>query len=209
MATVIWLLSGVLAGGAAVVAVQRVMAGTLRRVTAVNGASPANLDTQFGHLGEVERGVISKFAQRKPVARNLPRELEAAETLGQRTADRVARFGGSWSFIGVCAVVLGIWIFFNTRSGRPFDPYPFILLNLLLSCMAALQAPVILMSQNRQSEKDRLHAEADFAVNLKAEMEILALHEKLDELRETRWRALVAQQERQIALLEQMVAQRA
>jgi uncharacterized membrane protein len=138
----------------------------------------------------------------------VPREQLATETRGQRAADRVARFGGSWAFISLFGAVLAIWILFNVEVGHAFDPYPFILLNLVLSCVAAIQAPIILMSQNRQAEKDRLNAEADFAVNLKAEMEILALHEKLDELRETRWRELVAQQEQQLALLQRMLAQR-
>ena len=93
---------------------------------------------------------------------------------------------------------------FNAEEQRPFDPYPFILLNLLLSCLAAIQAPIILMSQNRQSEKGRRHAQADYAVNLKSEVEILALHAKIDELRERAWRELLDQQERQLAILERL-----
>jgi uncharacterized membrane protein len=165
---------------------------------------PDDMLTSLARIGHLERGVVDKFLKRKPVARNVHQEHRDAETLGQRVADRVARFGGSWTFIGIFAAVLAIWVFYNTSIAGPFDPFPFILLNLLLSCIAAIQAPVILMSQNRQSEKDRLNAEADYAVNLKAELEILALHEKIDELRERAWRDLIAQQERQLAMLQSL-----
>ena len=104
-------------------------------------------------------------------------------TFGERLADRVATFGGSWTFIGLFLGAMVIWIVINSR-GAAVDPFPFILLNLMLSCLAALQAPVIMMSQNRQSAKDRLDAQHDYEVNLKAEMEIVALHFKMDELRE-------------------------
>lgn len=162
--------------------------------------------TELSQLGELERAVISKFVQRQAIAR----DAHAGEqpTFGQRTADRVAAFGGSWAFIGIFVAVLAAWVLYNSGRQPRFDPYPFILLNLLLSCIAAIQAPLILMSQNRQVDKDRQRAEADFLVNLKAEMEILALHDKLDELREKRWRELVAQQEAQIALLQRLLAQR-
>jgi uncharacterized membrane protein len=96
------------------------------------------------------------------------------------------------------------WMLYNSEIAKPFDPFPFILLNLLLSCLAAIQAPVILMSQNRQAERDRLNARLDYEVNLKAEMEILALHEKLDELRERAWRDLLVTQERQLELLRKL-----
>jgi uncharacterized membrane protein len=162
--------------------------------------------TDLSQLGELERAVIGKFLQRKAVARNIRGDEQA--TFGQRTADRVAAFGGSWAFIGLFALVLAAWIAWNVVQRRGFDPFPFILLNLVLSCIAAIQAPLILMSQNRQADKDRQRAEADFAVNLKAEMEVLALHDKLDDLREKRWRELVAQQEAQIALLQRLLAER-
>lgn len=163
-----------------------------------------DLASDLANAGDLERGVFEKFLKRIPAARNINREQAETETLGQRTADRVARFGGSWAFIGLFGAVLMTWTLYNIETTKPFDPYPFILLNLLLSCIAAIQAPIILMSQNRQSEKDRLNAEADYAVNLKAEMEILALHSKLDELREQSWRELIAQQERQLAMLEKL-----
>ena len=109
-------------------------------------------------------------------------------TFGQRLADKVAGFGGSWTFISIFAVVLVIWILLNSfvliAYRKSFDPYPYILLNLFLSMLAAIQAPIILMSQNRQAYKDRLSAEHDYEVNLKAEIEIMALHEKIDLLRD-------------------------
>lgn len=119
-------------------------------------------------------------------------------------SDRLATFGGSWVFLGIFAAILLGWLIYNTERPSSFDPYPFILLNLVLSCLAAVQAPVILMSQNRQAAKDRLDAHLDYEVNLKAELEILALHEKLDVLREKAWGELLAIQERQLALLDQI-----
>jgi uncharacterized membrane protein len=123
-------------------------------------------------------------------------------TFGQRVADRVAAFGGSWTFIGMFLLVMLMWMIWNSEDVRRFDPYPFILLNLVLSCLAALQAPVIMMSQNRQSAKDRLDARTDFEVNVRAEAEITRLHAKFDELRERDWVDLVEMQKRQILLLE-------
>ncbi len=177
-------------------------AGRYLVVTTKLGDVMANLS----HAGPIERGVVQKFLERKPVSRDVEREQEESETLGQRTADAVARFGGSWAFIGLFTAVLVTWMLFNVEDTTPFDPFPFILLNLVLSCLAAVQAPIILMSQNRQAEKDRVHAQADYAVNLKAEMEILSLHTKLDGLREQAWRELLDKQEHQIAMLQQLLA---
>ena len=130
-------------------------------------------------------------------------------TFGERMADRVAAFGGSWTFLGIFAAVMVTWVVLNSvvllRSGGTFDPYPYILLNLFLSMLAAIQAPIILMSQNRYAAKDRLNAEHDYEVNLKSELEILALHEKLDLLRETQWAELIRIQQEQIALLTLML----
>jgi uncharacterized membrane protein len=179
-------------------------AGRYLGVTTRLGDVMANLS----RAGPIERGVVQKFLEREPVSRDVEREQAETESFGQRAADRVARFGGSWAFLGLFAATLVTWMLFNVEDARPFDPFPFILLNLVLSCIAAVQAPIILMSQNRQSEKDRLHAQADYAVNLKAEMEILSLHTKLDELRERAWRELLEQQERQLALLEQLAGAR-
>jgi uncharacterized membrane protein len=132
--------------------------------------------------------VILQIIRRAAIARNIADETDEAMTFGQRLADRVAEIGGSWSFIIGFGIFLAAWAALNglvlVRSGlRPFDPYPFIFLNLILSMIAAVQAPVIMMSQNRQATKDRAAAEHDYEVNLKAELEILALHEKLDALR--------------------------
>jgi uncharacterized membrane protein len=128
--------------------------------------------------------VAKHIAERLPISRSLP-DLEDEATFGQEAADAVARFGGSWTFIGLFALVLVGWVVLNSylllRGGhKPFDPFPYILLNLFLSMLASIQAPVILMSQNRQGEKDRMTAQNDYEVNLKAELEIMALHEKMD-----------------------------
>ena len=139
-----------------------------------------DLEAQIGRLGVVERFVLAKLLRREPVSRD-PAEREEAPTLGERVADRVASFGGSWTFIFLFLAAMAVWIDLNGSAGA-FDPYPFILLNLILSCLAALQAPVIMMSQNRQAAKDRLQAQHDYAVNLKAEMEIIGRHAKLDDL---------------------------
>lgn len=165
---------------------------------------PSDFESGVAALGERERRVLGKFLKRETVARDVTAEEREYTSLGQRAADRIASFGGSWAFMGLFAVVLLTWMLFNSETHRPFDPYPFILLNLVLSCVAAAQAPVILMSQNRQAEKDRLHARLDYEVNLKAEVEILALHEKLDELRDRAWRELLEIQQRQLALLEKL-----
>ena len=133
---------------------------------------------------ELERRVLDAVLSRLHVSRPLHREIEEGLALGDRMADRIAAFGGSWFFIGIFFVLLFAWMVLNSLllAVRAFDPYPYILLNLILSCLAALQAPVILMSQNRQAEKDRLRAIHDYEVNLKAELEILQLHDKIDRL---------------------------
>ena len=121
--------------------------------------------------------------------------MDDSATFAQRAADAVAKFGGSWAFIMLFAAVLVCWVILNSyiliNYNKAFDPYPYILLNLFLSMLASIQAPVILMSQNRQGEKDRLHAEHDYEVNLKAELEIMLLHEKVDLLREVQWSELL------------------
>lgn len=129
-------------------------------------------------------------------------KFEERRTLGERAADRLAAFGGSWTFLGLFAVFLVIWMAYNLETPNAYDPYPFILLNLMLSCIAAIQAPIIMMSQGRQAATDRAEARNDYEVNLKAEVQIAALHVKLDELREAQWRELMAVQQRQIELLE-------
>jgi uncharacterized membrane protein len=124
-------------------------------------------------------------------------------------ADKVASLGGSWIFISIFMGVMVIWILLNSfvliKLGSSFDPYPYILLNLVLSMLAAIQAPIILMSQNRQAYKDRLSAEHDYEVNLKAELEIISLHEKVDSLKQEQWKELISIQQEQLRLLSQLV----
>jgi len=133
-------------------------------------------------LPEREHRVVQHFGERLHISRDTNLEFEKKLTFGQRLADKVAAFGGSWTFIIIFAAILFSWVLLNTlilaSRGNTFDPYPYILLNLFLSMLAAVQAPVILMSQNRQGVKDRLDAAHDYEVNLKAELEILSLHEK-------------------------------
>lgn len=164
-----------------------------------------SLETDKGELSKLELNVIESLINRDLLSRNLEHS-EDELTFGQRVADRVAEFGGSWSFIISFGVFIILWILANVIlfSSGPFDPYPFILLNLMLSCLAALQAPVIMMSQNRQDEKDRIRSRNDYMVNLKAEMEIKALHEKLDYLIQKQWDRLLEIQQMQIDLLEEV-----
>lgn len=156
------------------------------------------LDGGLCELSAREQRVISTIAQRHHVTRSANNAVEANETLGDHIADRVARFGGSWAFIILFIAALVAWVGINTLLlavvAPPFDPYPFIFLNLILSMVAALQAPIILMSQNRQAARDRISAGLDYEVNLKAELEIMALHEKLDALRIDRIEALLRSQ---------------
>lgn len=136
------------------------------------------------------------------LARTAPPIPDEPLTLGQRVADHVAAFGGSWPFIALFLLVMIAWIALNLRSDQPVDPYPFILLNLLLSCLAALQAPIIMMSQNRQAARDRAEARRDYEVNRIAEEQVLEVHRKLDELRATQVAELLELQRRQMELLE-------
>lgn len=145
------------------------------------------LDSGLAGLSEREQRVISSIAERLHITRNVNLLVKERQTFGERLADKVAQFGGSWTFIMVFTAMLIAWVVVNTvilaRFGRAFDPYPYIFLNLILSMVAALQAPVILMSQNRQAARDRLAAGLDYEINLKAEVEIMALHDKLDRIR--------------------------
>lgn len=166
---------------------------------------PTDLNSALANLGERERRVLGKFLRRELVTRNANVEERERATFGQRAADKIAGFGGSWAFIGLFSAILVTWMVYNAQVRQPFDPYPFILLNLVLSCVAAIQAPVILMSQNRQSQKDRIQAQLDYEVNLKSEVEILALHDKLDAIRDEEWREkLLAMHKKQIYLLEKL-----
>lgn len=164
------------------------------------------LEAEYRKLSEIEQSVVSKITRRGRVSRVVHQEFDAHMTFGQRAADRIAQFGGSWPFIALFGAILIVWMGINTwvLASRPFDPYPFILLNLVLSTLAALQAPVIMMSQNRQAAKDRLHAQQDYEINLMAEIEIRDLHDKLDSLRFKQWHELWHIQKRQIELLEHL-----
>jgi uncharacterized membrane protein len=176
-------------------------------MTMTREAAAKFLRRELKAMTDRERAVVDRLIERRSVSRNTNIEFDSQQTLGQRVADRVASFGGSWPFIFLFSAVLVVWVAANSLLlVRPFDPYPYILLNLFLSMLAAVQAPVIMMSQNRQAAKDRLDAAHDYDVNLKAELEIAGLNEKIDELRERRWAELVALQQRQIELLEDLLA---
>jgi uncharacterized membrane protein len=160
------------------------------------------LHGEFNGLSGREQRVIATIARRQPASRNVNHAIEADATFGERLADRVARFGGSWTFIVIFVVGLAGWIGVNlvmfSRFGATFDAYPFIFLNLILSMVAALQAPVILMSQNRQANRDRVSAELDYEVNLKSELEIMTLHDKLDALRIDRLEQMLVEQQSEL-----------
>ena len=162
------------------------------------------LEEERGELTGLEREVLDDLAAQQLTTHNPNAEIEEVATLGDRLADRLAAFGGSWRFILTFAGILVLWIAVNSLAlGRQgFDPYPYILLNLVLSCLAALQAPVIMMSQNRQEAKDRLRSEHDYQVNLKSEIEIRMLSERLDRLITHQWQRLLDIQEIQVELME-------
>lgn len=164
------------------------------------------IEEGIGEITNLEEEVLQSINEQELIADNLNQEFEKNLTIGQRVADKIALFGGSWSFILSFASIIIIWILINVLfySKDAFDPYPFILLNLVLSCLAALQAPVIMMSQNRQNEKDRLRAELDYKINLKAELEIRHLKSKLDQLASHQWKRLLEIQELQTELMEDL-----
>ena len=166
------------------------------------------LEQERGELNDLDRQVLDSFEQGvssvHASASSMLRKDQEAETFGQRAADKVAAFGGSWRFILIFCLVLAVWMTINVTGllAGGFDPYPFILLNLVLSCIAALQAPVIMMSQKRQEEKDRLRAENDYMINLRAELEIRQLHDMIDHQMAHQWERLAELQQIQIELLE-------
>ena len=170
----------------------------------------ALLEEEKGELTALEQAVVRGLREQDILSVDTNLEFDRGLTFGERLADRIATFGGSWTFILSFGGVLMVWILINTAllASRAFDPYPFILLNLVLSCLAALQAPVIMMSQNRQEAKDRLRAEHDYRVNLKAELEIRLLSERVDRLLTHQWQRLLEIQRVQIELLEQTSAAR-
>jgi len=156
---------------------------------------------------QIEKDLREKIRRRERVSKNVHVIHQQQLTFGQRVSDKLADVAGSWTFIFGFGITLGAWVLLNTLAFlHHWDEYPYILLNLFLSMLAAIQAPVILMSQNRQEDRDRIRAEHDYEVNLKAEMEIQQLHQKLDELRERQWNDLLTIQKQQIDLLEAQLA---
>ena len=167
------------------------------------------LAAEHGELNELEAQVAASIAHADTISTDVAADYAEERNFGERAADAVASFGGSWTFIMVFAVILIVWMLLNVAMAtRAFDPYPFILLNLVLSCIAAVQAPIIMMSQKRQEAKDRLRSESDYRVNLKAELEIRHLHEKIDHLLSHQWQRLAEIQQMQIEIIEDRATRR-
>lgn len=164
------------------------------------------LESERGELSNLEHEVLDSLKKHELISANIEQEMEQNRTFGERLADRIAEFGGSWTFLMCFGGFIFLWVVMNSLVlyWRPVDPYPFILLNLLLSCLAAVQAPIIMMSQNRQEAKDRLRSQHDYQVNLKAELEIRTLHEKVDHLLSHQWERLAEIQEIQVDLLSEL-----
>ncbi|WP_234893670.1 DUF1003 domain-containing protein [Agrobacterium vitis] len=162
------------------------------------------LQEERGELSDLDRRVIADLGRDVSTVQTAAAENERPLRFGDRASDAVASFGGSWRFIIIFSIILVTWMAINSIGLflRPFDPYPYILLNLLLSCVAAMQAPIIMMSQKRQEEKDRQRAENDYMINLRAELEIRQLHEKIDHQMAHQWARLAELQQIQIDLLE-------
>lgn len=155
---------------------------------------------------KINQEMLEQLKNKQIISQNLNTTINQKATFGQKSADEIAKFGGSWPFIFLFVVILGSWILLNTLHffGLSFDRYPFILLNLVLSCLAAIQAPIIMMSQNRQAARDRIAADHDYQTNLKAELEISLLHEKIDYLMSQQWQQMLELQQLQIELLTQL-----
>jgi uncharacterized membrane protein len=164
------------------------------------------LEDEIGELSALDNEVIESLQQHEILSSDISKQFEKKLTFGERLSDHIASFGGSWRFIILFGAVLFGWIILNAifLLNRGFDPYPFILLNLILSCLAAIQAPIIMMSQNRAEARDRLRAENDYKVNLKAELEIRHLHEKIDHLLRRQYNRLFEIQQIQVELLEEI-----
>ncbi len=162
------------------------------------------LEAEKGELSKLDREVIKSMIDHETLARNVHTQFERKLTFGEHLSDKIAEFGGSWKFIIAFGVFMGLWISVNSVQllWHTFDPYPYILLNLMLSCLAAIQAPIIMMSQNRRESKDRLRSENDYKVNLKAELQIRQLHEKIDYLTQQQWKRLLEIQQMQLELLQ-------
>ena len=168
------------------------------------------LESERGELSSLEQEVIRSLEEHEILSSNIDASFEQKWSFGERLADRIATFGGSWEFLISFGIFLVVWVSINSLVliWKPLDPYPFIFLNLLLSCLAAIQAPVIMMSQNRQEAKDRIRSEHDYQINLKAELEIRHLHEKMDHLLSHQWERLVHIQELQLELLADLGAKK-
>lgn len=164
------------------------------------------LFNENSHLEKLHQIVKNTIEAEELIVRNLLNPPEEQLTAGQKISDKVARFGGSWKFIILFGIILFIWILFNVVALQRwrFDPFPFILMNLILSCIAAMQAPIIMMSQNRQEEKDRKQNENDYLINLKAEMQIRSLHQKIDVLEEEQIKTLFETQAKQFSILNEI-----
>ncbi len=164
------------------------------------------LETEVGEISALENDVLESLKRNELLSTNIYADFNEKLTTGEMLADKIAAFGGSWKFISLFALVLLVWIVVNSLAllSKPFDPFPFILLNLVLSCLAAIQAPVIMMSQKRMETRDRLRAEHDYKINLKAELEIRHLHEKLDHLLKQQWTRLLEIQEIQLELMKEL-----
>jgi uncharacterized membrane protein len=164
---------------------------------------------EIGELSELEKTVLISMTDNKTLTDKIDGEEKQILTAGQRIADKVASFGGSWKFIILFGVFIFIWISVNIYwlVNKGFDPYPFILLNLILSCLAALQAPVIMMSQNRQEEKDRERSKKDYMINLKSELEIRTLQEKIDHFIMDQQQELLELQKVQIEIMNDILKQ--
>jgi uncharacterized membrane protein len=165
------------------------------------------LNDQNEHISKLHHIVLDTIKEEKLIINNLLHPQKDILTPGQSISDKVARFGGSWKFIILFGIILTLWILFNVTAAKKynFDPYPFILMNLILSCIAAMQAPIIMMSQNRQEEKDRISNENDYLINLKAEMQIRSLHQKMDLLIEEQIKTIYATQSEQFAMLQNII----
>ncbi len=168
------------------------------------------LELEKGDLSKLDAEVVESLKEQDLLSTNINVEFERVLTFGERMSDHLAEFGGSWTFVLFFLGVLAVWIAFNTVAlfWRPFDPFPYILLNLVLSCIAALQAPVIMMSQNRQEAKDRLRAEHDYRINLKAELEVRQLNLKIDQLLTHQWQRLLEIQRIQTELMQELTTAR-
>ena len=192
-----------LVGAVALLIIIRRLRQTLPAVAMITAARGGlhglELEARLRQLTEFERGLLARFFVRASAVAVPEKEFDSQRGIGDRIADKVASFGGSWTFIGLFFVAMFSWMAVNEELTRPLDPFPFILLNLMLSCLAAMQAPIIMMSQNRQAAKDRLDVRNDYEVNLRAEIEIMALHAKID--------AALTEELVQIASRQQQAAQ--